>query len=87
VGGRILLRPRVATYRGRPPMWSVWAWEMKRRSRETASGGQRAAADVEGEVEGGERDAGLVPRDRDALHGVALDLEPPHRPRPRGGGG
>jgi len=50
-------------------------------------GERRAPADVEGEVEGGEHDAGLMPRDRDALHGVALNLKPLHRPRPRRSGG
>jgi len=51
-------------------------------------GERRAPADVEGKVEGGERDAGLVPGDGDALHAVALDLQSLlHRPRPPGGGG
>ena len=53
-------------------------------------GERRAPADVEGEVEGREHDAGLVPGDGDALHVVALDLQPllrRPRPPPRGGCG
>lgn len=50
-------------------------------------GERRTAANVESEVEGGEHDACLMPSDRDALHGVALDLNPLHCPRPCGSRG
>jgi len=46
-------------------------------------GALRAAADVEGEAQRGEDDAGLLAADGDALHGVPLDLQPVLRLRPR----
>lgn len=45
----------------------------------------RAPADVEGEAQRREDDAGLLPADGDALHGVPLDFKPRLRLRFRGG--
>ena len=50
-------------------------------------GALRAPPDVEGEAERREDDAGLLPADRDALHGVPLDLQPLLQLRLHGGGG